>query len=289
MASTRELRRRIRSISSTSQITRAMQMVAASKMRKAQQAAIAVRPFARLLYRIQRLATRRVIDFTHPLLMVRPVKRSAIILVAPDKGLCGALSSNLFRIAGRYDPKSTVFITAGRRAAQFVARTGRTLVADFAYGDTPRYPEARAIAALTRDLFLKGEVDEVKIIATRFVNTLTQQAVTIEFLPVGRITGLQIPGLEAKEAAVDADKTDFLFEPSPEAVLAFLLSRYLNVLIYTVLLNAKASEQSARMVSMKGATDNAEEMIKDLTLAYNKIRQGHITQELLEIAGGQSQ
>jgi F-type H+-transporting ATPase subunit gamma len=289
MASTREIRRRIRSISSTAQITKAMQMVAASKMRKAQQAAIAVRPFARLLYRIQRQATTRAIDFRHPLLQMRPVTKRAVILVASDKGLCGALNSNLFRLVGRYDPHSTVFITAGRKAAQFVARTRRQLVAEFHYDDTPKYPEARAIAALARDLFLKGDVDEVRIAATRFVNTLTQQPVTLEFLPVGRITGLTIPGLEAKEAAVEADTTEFLFEPSPEAILSFLLSHYLTIVIYTVLLNAKASEQSARMVSMKSATDNAETMIKELTLAYNKLRQGHITQELLEIAGGQSQ
>src|SRR5882672_4373962 len=213
MASTRELRRRIRSISSTSQITKAMQMVAASKMRKAQQAAINVRPFIRLLYRIQRQATTRAIDFRHPLLEVRPVKKSAVILVAGDKGLCGALNSNVFRLAGRYDPKSTVFITAGRKAAQFVARTRRQLAAEFPYGDTPTFPEARAIAALARDLFLKGEVDEVRIVATRFVNTLAQQAAILEFLPVGAITGLAIPGLEAKEAAMAADTTAFTFEP----------------------------------------------------------------------------
>jgi F-type H+-transporting ATPase subunit gamma len=289
MASTRELRRRIRSISSTAQITKAMQMVAASKMRKAQEAAINVRPFARLLYRIQRIATTRAVDFRHPLLETRPVKKRAVILVAGDKGLCGALNSNVFRVAGRFDPQTTVFITAGRKAAQFVARTRRQLIAEFPYGDTPRFPEARAIAAMARDLFLKGEVDEVRIVATRFVNTLAQLAVTLECLPVGAITGLAVPGLEAKEAALAADTTEFAFEPGPEAILGYLLTAYLNVLVYTVLLNAKASEQSARMVSMKSATDNAEGMIKDLTLAYNKLRQGHITQELLEIAGGQSQ
>jgi F-type H+-transporting ATPase subunit gamma len=289
MASTRELRRRIRSISSTSQITKAMQMVAASKMRKAQQAAINVRPFARLVYHIQRQATTRAIDFKDPLLEVRPVKKRAVILVAADKGLCGALNSNVFRLAGRYDPKSTLFITAGRRAAQFVARTRRQLVAEFNYRDTPRFDEARAIGTLARDLFLKGEVDEVVVVATQFVNTLTQRPLTLELLPIGEIHGVTMPGAKADETALAADTTEFLFEPAPEALLGYLLPRYLNILLYTVLLNAKASEQSARMVSMKSATDNAEEMIKDLTLAYNKLRQGHITQELLEIAGGQSQ
>jgi F-type H+-transporting ATPase subunit gamma len=289
MASTRELRRRIRSIGSTSQITRAMQMVAASKMRKAQQAALTVRPFVQLFYRIQRKTTTRAIDFRHALLQQRPVTTRAVILVASDKGLCGALNSNVFRLAARYDPKSTIFITAGRKAAQFVARTRRRLHAEFPYGDSPRYPEARAIAALARDLFLKGEVDEVRVVSTRFVNTLTQQPVDLEFLPVGAIHGLTIPGADADETVLAADHTEFKFEPSPEVVLGYLLSRYLNVFVYAVLLNAKASEQSARMVSMKNATDNAEAMIEDLTLAYNKLRQGHITQELLEIAGGQSE
>jgi F-type H+-transporting ATPase subunit gamma len=289
MPSTRDIRRRIKSVKNTAQITKAMQMVAASKMRKAQLAAINVRPFVRLLYRIQRLATTHVVDFKHPLLEVRPVKKRAVILVAGDKGLCGALNSNVFRLAGRYDPKSTVFITAGRKAAQFVTRTRRQLIAEFPYGDTPQFAEARVIGVLARELFMKGEVDEVTIVATRFVNTLTQQPVTLELLPIGAIHGLPEPGLEAKEAALAADTTQYVFEPGPEAVLGYMLSRYLNILIYTVLLNAKASEQSARMVSMKSATDNAEGMIKDLTLAYNKLRQGHITQELLEIAGGQAQ
>jgi len=285
--SSREIRRRIRSIGSTAQITKAMQMVAASKMRKAQQAAVNVRPFSQLLYRIQRLAVTRATDFTHPLLQRRDVQRRAVVLVASDKGLCGALNSNVFRLAGRYDPKHTVFIAAGRKAAQFVARTRRTLVAEFPYGDTPRFPEARALAALARNLFLKGDVDEVRIITTRFVNTLVQQPADAPLLPIGELV-LPIPGLEA-EAALAADSTEFLFEPGPEAVLSYLLGHYLNIFVYIVMLNAKASEQSARMVSMKSATDSANDMIKELTLAYNKLRQGHITQELLEIAGGQSQ
>ena len=287
MAGAREIRRRIRSIRSTAQITKAMQMVAASKMRKAQEAAIQARPFIRLRYRIQRKAMTRVIDFTHPLGEKRPVKKRLVILVASDKGLCGALNSNLFRLVGRYDPATTVFITAGRKAAQFVARTRRTLVADFPYGDTPRFSEARAIATMSRELFLTGEVDEVILVATRFVNTLTQQPIALEYLPVGEIKGLKIPESEPEEALL-ADPTEFKFEPHAEAILGYLLGHFLNILLYTVLLNAKASEQSARMVSMKSATDNANSMIKDLTLAYNKLRQGAITKELLEIAGGQA-
>ena len=288
MNSPRDLRRRIRSVSSTAQITKAMQMVAASKMRKAQLAALAGRPFVNALYRIQREATARMRDFSHPLLEHREVHKRAIILIGADKGLCGALNSNLFRLASEFDPQSTLFITAGRRAAQFIARSGRQLVGEFGYADTPRFLEARAIAAFARDLFLKREVDQVQIVATRFVNTLTQHPVCTEFLPVGEIRALKIPGVRSEEDLA-ADTTEAVFEPSPEFVLNYLLSHYLDIYIYQVLLNAKASEQSARMVSMKNATDSAENLIKDLRLEYNKLRQGNITKELLEIAGGQSE
>jgi F-type H+-transporting ATPase subunit gamma len=287
MAGTRELRRRIRSIGSTAQITRAMQMVAASKMRKAQQAALVARPFLQLVYRMQRKAATRAIDFTHPLMQRRTVNTRAVVLVSSDKGLCGALNSNLFRLVGRFDPHSTVFITAGRKGAQFVARTRRQLIAEFPYGDSPRFSEARAVTALCRDLFLKGEVDEVQIVTSRFVNTLTQHAIAVAILPIGEITGIKVPGAEPEEALA-ADTSEFLFEPSAHAVLDYLALHYLEIVVYLAMLNAKASEQSARMVSMKNATDNAETMIKELTLEYNKLRQGSITQELLEIAGGQA-
>jgi F-type H+-transporting ATPase subunit gamma len=282
MQSPRTIRRRIRSIGSTAQITRAMQMVAASKMRKAQEAALAGRPFVQLLYRIQREATRSA-ELAHPLLEVREVRKRAVILVGADKGLCGALNSNLFRVASQYDPASTVFVTAGRRAAQFVARTGRTLAAEFAYGDSPTFPEARAIAGFARDLFLKREVDQIHVVATRFVNTLTQEAVSFELLPIGEI---KVPGVELEEPSAEAP--EYLFERDPEGDLGFILTLYLGILVYQVLLEAKASEQSARMVSMKNATDSAESLIEELSLEYNKLRQGNITKELLEIAGGQS-
>ena len=288
MHSPRELRRRIRSITSTAQITKAMQMVAASKMRKAQQASLAGRPFVQALYRIQRDATTRMVDFSHPLLERREVHKRAVLLVGADKGLCGALNTNVFRLATEFDPQSTLFVTAGRKAAQFIARTGRQLIAEFSYGDTPQFIEARAIASFLRDLFLKREVDQVQIIATRFVNTLTQHPLCLEFLPVGEIKGMKIPGVRS-EAELASDSTESLFEPSPEFVLSYMMSHYLDIYVYQVLLNAKASEQSARMVSMKNATDSAENLIRDLQLEYNKLRQGNITKELLEIAGGQSE
>ena len=284
MASERELRRRIRSISSTSQITKAMQMVAASKMRKAQQLATEVRPFARLLYRMQRVATKHAHDFNHPLAEVRPIRTKAVILVAADKGLCGALNANVFRLAAPYDASSTVFIAAGRKAAQFVAQTRRRLAAEFAYGDTPQFAESRAIASLARQLFENGEVDAVDVIASRFVNTLTQEPMTLPLLPIGEITNLRIPGILPRDS--NTAPLDFLFEPDAADIVSYAIDIYIRVFVHVVLLNAKASEQSARMVSMQNATDSAAEMIRSLRLEYNKLRQGRITQALLEIAGG---
>ena len=263
-----------------------MQMVAASKMRKAQQATLMTRPFAQLLYRIQRRATTHARDFTHPLLEVRAVRKRAVILVGTDKGLCGALNANLFRVAAQFDPATTVFITAGKRAAQFVARTRRQLAAEFTFTDSPRFAEARPIADMARDMFLKGEVDEVKVVATR----IHQHAD-----PAGRCGGVSADrrnqGTEDSRRGIrsglDRRHDRVLFEPSPEAVLSYLLGHYLSIFIYRALLEAKASEQSARMVAMKNATDSATGLIKDLTLEYNKLRQGNITKELLEIAGGQ--
>jgi F-type H+-transporting ATPase subunit gamma len=287
MENPRDLRRRIKSISTTAQITKAMQMVAASKMRKSQQAAVEGRPFARQLYRFQRAASLHLDKFVHPLMEVREVRKRAVILIGADKGLCGPLNTNLFRLAAQFDPDSTVFITAGRKASQFIARTRRKLVAEFTYGDTPSFAEARAIAGFACDLFLKKEVDEVLVVATFFVNTLTQTPVCLEYLPIGEIKGIQIPGIEEIDV-LSGDNPEILFEPNVADVVNYMLSHGVNIFIYQALLSAKASEQSARMVSMQNATDNAEDLIRDLTLEYNTIRQGNITQEMLEIAGGQS-
>jgi F-type H+-transporting ATPase subunit gamma len=285
MPSLRDIRRRIKSVGSTAQITRAMQMVAASKMRRAQEATLVTRPFGQLLYRIQRHAVTHSENFVHPLLEVREIRKRAVILIGTDRGLCGALNTNLFRVAAQFDPAATVYIAVGKRAAQFVARTRRQLAAEFIITDSPRFAEARPIATFAREMFLKNEVDEVRIVATRFINTMTQQPVVVEFLPIGEITGVRIAGAEPEELA--GDTGDVVFEPDAESVQSYLLGHYLNIYLYRALLEAKASEQSARMVAMTGATDNATALIRDLTLEYNKLRQGNITKELLEIAGGQ--
>jgi F-type H+-transporting ATPase subunit gamma len=273
-------------VGSTAQITGAMQMVAASKMRKAQEITLSTRPFSQLLYRIQRHATTHAEEFSHPLLEVREIRRRAVILIGTDRGLCGALNANLFRLAAQFDP-TTAYIAVGKRAAQFLARTRRNLLAEFTITDSPRFAEARPIAAFARDLFLQGEVDQVQIVTTRFINTMTQQPVAVEFLPVGEITGISIPGATSQNDP-DGDTGDVVFEPDAGAVLSYLLGHYVNIVLYRALLEAKASEQSARMVAMTNATENANALIRDLRLEYNKLRQGNITKELLEIAGGQS-
>jgi F-type H+-transporting ATPase subunit gamma len=285
MPSTRDIRRRIKSVKNTAQITKAMQMVAASKMRKAQQAALAGRPYADLMNSVLAEVTHHAGDSTHPLMEKRGGPRRAVLLVSSDKGLCGALNSNLLREAARFDRDTTVFVTAGRKAAQFIARTKRTLAAEFSYHDTPKFGEARAISKFVRELFLKGEVDAVDILFTNFISTLTQRPEVLPLLPVDPTLGVRA-GVQGGEMDAHLLKgaTEFLFEPAPDHVLGALLPHCVNFRVYQVLLEAKASEHSARMVAMKNATDNAKQLIKDLTLDYNKMRQAMITKELLEIS-----
>src|SRR6266516_856758 len=178
MANTQDIRRRIKSIRNTAQITKAMQMVAAAKMRKAQQAALAGRPYALLMNEVLAEVAANAGDFTHPLMEVRDVRKRAVIVVSTDKGLCGALNSNLLREAAKFDKDTTLYITAGRKASQFVARTKRQLAAEFTYKDAPLFGEARAISKFARDLFEKGEVDTADILFTNFISTLTQRPET---------------------------------------------------------------------------------------------------------------
>jgi len=284
MPSTRDIRRRIKSVKNTAQITKAMQMVAASKMRKAQQAALAGRPYASLMNEVLGNVTFHVGDFSHPLMETREVRKRGVILISTDKGLCGALNSNLLREAAKLDKDTTVFIAAGRKSAQFLARTRRNLAAEFTYKDTPLFSEARAISKFARDLFLNGDVDRVDILYTNFVSTLVQKPDLRAFLPVGEIKPV-VAGVHAQaHAGLTHGTTEFLFEPNVSQVLGALLPHSLNFEIFQILLEAKASEQSARMVAMKNATDNAGQLIKDLTLEYNKLRQANITKELLEIS-----
>jgi len=288
MASTRDIRRRIKSVKNTAQITKAMQMVAASKMRKAQQSALAGRPYASLMNEVLAEVVFYAGDFTHPLMEKREVKKRAVVIISTDKGLCGGLNSNLLREAAKFDKDTTIYVTAGRKASQFVARTKRQLAAEFTYKDAPLFGEARAISKFAREMFSKGEVDSVDILFTNFISTLTQRPDALQLLPVGEIKGVTagVHGHEQSEKLMKGGM-EFLFEPSADQVLGELLPHYLNFQVYQILLEAKASEHSALMVAIKNATDNANQLIKDLTLEYNKLRQANITKELLEIASAQ--
>ncbi len=284
MPSTRDIRRRIKSVKNTAQITKAMQMVAASKMRKAQQAALAGRPYASLMNEVLGNVAFKAGDFVHPLMEKREVSRRCVIVISTDKGLCGGLNSNLMREAAKFDRQTTLYITAGRKAAQFIARTKRRLAAEFTYKDAPLFSEARTISRYARDLFTKGEVDRVDILFTNFVSTLNQKPELRPLLPIGEITALSAGIPHAAEIPkLTEGATEFLFEPNVEQVIGALLPHSLNFQVYQILLEAKASEHSSRMVAMKNATDNARQLIKDLTLEYNKLRQANITKELLEI------
>src|ERR1051326_5011887 len=184
MPSTRDIRRRIKSVKNTAQITKAMQMVAASKMRRAQQAALAGRPYAALMNSVLAQVTYNAGDFTHPLTEKRETRKRAVIIISTDKGLCGALNSNLMREASKFDRNASIFVTAGRKASQFVARTKRTLAAEFTYKDAPLFSEARAISKFARDLFTNREVDQVDILFTNFISTLVQNPEARPFIPV---------------------------------------------------------------------------------------------------------
>lgn len=300
MPSTRDIRRRIKSVKNTAQITKAMQMVASSKMRKAQLAALAGRPYAVLMNQMIVSASKDSHDFVHPLMEKREIRKRGVLAISTDKGLCGALNSNLGREVMKFDKDHTVFIAAGKKAAQFFSRTKRNMAAEFLYKDAPLYAEARVIAKTLLEMFLKGEVDCVDIVYTRFVNTLTQKVEVRRLLPIGELQVLlNAPAREAEpaptgetaplDAQTGADGTplEHLFEPSAQAVLSDLLPHFVKFIVFQALLEAKASEHSARMVAMKNATDNAKQLIKDLTLEYNKLRQANITKELLEITTAQ--
>lgn len=288
MPSTRDIRRRIRSVKNTAQITKAMQMVASSKMRRAQINALAGRPYAELMNKVLGNVTVDVSEFSHPLMEKRTGPKRAVILVTTDKGLCGALNSNLTREAAKFDKDTTVFVCAGRKGSQFIARAKRSLAAEFTYKDSPLFAEARAISRFVQEMFIKGEVDRVDVLFTNFVSTLVQKPDVMPLLPIGEIKGVQV-GVHGHETSVALEKSavEFQFEPGADQVLGALLPHYLNFQVFQILLESKASEHSSRMVAMKNATDNAKQLIKDLTLEYNKLRQANITKELLEITTAQ--
>ena len=286
MANTRDIRRRIKSIRSTAQITKAMQMVAASKMRKAQQHALAGRPYAELLNKVLVSLQKRTNPQLHPLLEIRPLKKELVLIISTDKGLCGGLNTNLFREAANFDQTKTAFVVSGKKARQFIARTKRELLADFELKDSPSFVESKPLSKFCLEKFLRREVDKVSVLFTHFINTISQRAVVQTLLP---ISSFDLPkGASTQESTQDLDPMlGYVFEPKAEELLGVVLPYYIQFQVFQMILDARASEHSARMVAMKNATDNAEQFIKDLTLEYNKMRQAGITTELLEIATAQ--
>jgi F-type H+-transporting ATPase subunit gamma len=287
MANTQDIRRRIKSIRNIGQLTKAMQMVAASKMRKAQNAALAGRPYSTLMNRVLVSLQQRTDSKFHPLLQVREVKKELVVVISTDKGLAGALNTNLLREAANFDPNKTSYVVSGRKARQFLARTRRDIMADFELKDAPAFTETKEIAKFCVEKFLSGEVDKVSVLFSHFINTVNQKPVVRTLLPISSFELPQAP----TEGATPQDSTDpmlgYLFEPTPEGVLDVMLPYYLHYQVFQMILDARASEHSARMVAMKNATDNAKQFIKDLTLEYNKMRQASITTELLEISTAQ--
>src|SRR5579884_3550984 len=294
MPSLRDIRRRIRSVKNTAQITKAMQMVASSKMRRAQERVHQARPYAEQIRAlVSRLANASGEDLGEgvALLRTRPIHNIGFVVLTPDRGLCGALPSNINRkamsaaldvqnqIAAQGERPRIEFIAVGRKGRDFIVRTQQQLVAEFTnYGDKPSITDATAIAQVAVDAFLKGEVDAVYLVYAKFVNTVTQQPVSLQLLPV------QPP---AKDENEERKKTvEYIYEPDPRALFEALLPRYVDMLVYQALLETIASFYSAQMVAMKNATDNAKELVDDLTLTYNKARQSAITTQILEVVAG---
>jgi F-type H+-transporting ATPase subunit gamma len=288
MPSTRDIRRRIKSVKNTRQITKAMELVAASKMKKAQQVALAGRPYTILLTDVLASLANKLDEASHPFLVEREVKTRGILLITTDKGLCGPLNANLFRLVQEIRTPAK-FCSIGRKGTQFLARTKRAMVADFQVNDRVPFSEVKVAAEFMVKGFLEGVVDTIEVIYSRFKNTMVQEPIVQPVLPLRSLKDfLDELGRESGTVRVPhADDREVLFEPSAPDVLNALLPFYVNHQVHQHALSAKASEHSARMVAMKTATDNASELLDHLTLQYNKARQASITQEILEIAAAQ--
>jgi F-type H+-transporting ATPase subunit gamma len=280
LANIRLIKRRIKGIQSTSKITRAMEMIATSKMRKAQERGLAGRPYAEKIQQVMAdlAALRREGEGMHPLLQARPVKKIGVLHITPDRGLCGGLNTNLNRkttgfILEQEAPVSLV--TVGRKGRDFMRRYGREIRAEFInLGDRPDWLDTLPISRIIIEDYTSGEIDRVYIVYPQFISTMVQKPIAIQLLP---IEPAEIPA---------AQNVDYIYEPGPAEVLGQLLPRFIEMQVYHAILESIASEQSARMVAMRNATESAGELIEELTLMYNKARQEMITKELLDITGG---
>lgn len=278
MANVRDIRRRIRSVSSMQQITKAMKMVAASKLRKAQEKVIAARPYARQLQEVLARLAQDQGDETHPLLEVRPVQRVGYIIISSDRGLCGGYNANLFRMTNSIIDNETHdvrLVTVGTKGRDFYRRGSNETIAEFVgLGDNPSYGQAKEIAQEVISLYESGELDEVYIMYNEFISAISQRPTQVKLLPI--------------EKPKQESNTEYIFEPSNEEILDTLLPKYVETQVFRTLLEGKASEMGAKMTAMGSATDNARDLIERLTLQMNRARQAAITTEISEIVGGAS-
>jgi len=289
MANLRDIRRRIKSVKNTAQITRAMQLVAAAKMKKAQDQALAGREYAAHLTQVLFDIRRNFTEESHPFLERRNGGRELVLVISTDKGLCGPLNTNLARKIRALAAPDADFVTVGRKLRIMCEKLGRKVIADFTVRDPVPFSQTRPIARFISEQFLDGNYDKVSIAFTSFVNTLRQEPEVVTLLPIqGHRKGEEQAyesigeGFSVEEHLKDAFR-DYTFEPDAASVLASILPLYVNYEVFQAHVESRASEHSARMVAMKSATDNANKFIKELTLEYNKLRQGAITAELLEI------
>lgn len=288
MANTRELRRRIKSVKSTAQITKAMQMVAAAKMRKAQNQAINGRPYSfNLSSSLKKLLPLVTLE-SHPLLQGSDNKKSTVIVLSTDKGLCGALNTNLFRALTNSDllDSNNNFITVGKKGRNFIAKMGRNLIADFENLDAVNFRGAAQLSKMIIDAFKAKETGNAFIVYPHFASSLRQEPREVKLLPI-RLEDIT-KYIEEEASKETVSKSEYLFEPDPNILLDYILIHHIQVKIYQAMLETKASEYSAKMVAMQNATDNALELVDDLNLTYNQTRQSAITRELLEITTAQA-
>jgi F-type H+-transporting ATPase subunit gamma len=279
VASQREIRRRIAAVKNIKQITRAMQFVAASKLRRAQESTLAARPYSEKIDEVLADVAAVLGREDHPLLGEPEGKKRLLVLITTDRGLAGALNTNAIRFVAREitdNPGDLAVVSVGRKGRDAMRRTRVPIEAHFeGFGDKPTFADVLPLARLITDDFLSGDYGRIDLIYSRFLSTLSQKPVMDTVLPIQPAEDTEgIPG------------NQFIFEPSPQAVLEQLLPRYVATRIFHAVLEAKASEESSRMVAMKNATENAGELIDDLTLVYNKVRQSNITREMIEIATG---
>ena len=287
MPSMKEIRGKIKSVQNTRKITKAMEMVAASKMRKAQERMRAARPYADKVRNIAAHMSGANSEYQHPFLIERPLQNVGLIMVTTDKGLCGGMNTNVLRAATAQmkewtDSGKKVQTTAiGNKGLGFLNRIGANVVSESTHiGDVPHMDELIGAVKVQIDAYLAGEIDAVYLAYTQFVNTMKQEPVVMQLIPLPKSS------LTRSEEEKRAYSWDYLYEPSPEAVVEELLVRYIEALVYQSVAENIASEQSARMVAMKAASDNAKNVIGELQLVYNKSRQAAITKELSEIVGG---